>query len=78
MVGLGIALILIPAFNLSADRERRPMPPTRHIWSQRWAKHAEVLFLFFWLDFLKTFLFIIYIFRDRGFIFEFIYPGSFY
>ena len=28
-------------FSVSASRERRPIPPCKHIPSQRWCKHAK-------------------------------------
>jgi hypothetical protein len=41
--GIASAAILIIAmgiFQVSAAKERRPIPPFRHIPSQRWCKHA--------------------------------------
>eukprot|EP00053_Salpingoeca_punica_P001249 m.32683 g.32683 ORF g.32683 m.32683 type:complete len:84 (+) comp10918_c0_seq1:44-295(+) len=40
IVAVVAAVVCVPLFLASAERERRPIAPTHHIPSQRWAKHA--------------------------------------
>jgi hypothetical protein len=42
MAGFGILVISTVLFKISAERERRPVPPFKHIPSQRWCKHAKI------------------------------------
>eukprot|EP00934_Nitzschia_sp_Nitz4_P001107 Nitzschia sp. Nitz4//scaffold78_size91513//52236//52641//NITZ4_004930-RA/size91513-snap-gene-0.123-mRNA-1//1//CDS//3329558133//1107//frame0 len=42
MAGVGIAVLFGMMFTVSAQRERRPIPPFKHIPSQMWAKHAAI------------------------------------
>jgi hypothetical protein len=42
MAGVGIAVVFSALFTVSAQRERRPVAPYKHIPSQMWAKHAKV------------------------------------
>ncbi|KAL9182497.1 hypothetical protein ACHAXT_013149 [Thalassiosira profunda] len=38
---LGICVTSALIFKVSAEKERRPIPPYKHIPSQRWCKHAK-------------------------------------
>ncbi|GKY95638.1 hypothetical protein MPSEU_000525000 [Mayamaea pseudoterrestris] len=40
MAGLAVGVMLMGLIKISSDRERRPIPPIRHIPSQYWCKHA--------------------------------------
>ncbi|KAL7487068.1 hypothetical protein ACHAW6_012687 [Cyclotella cf. meneghiniana] len=37
----GVCVISSMIFKVSAEKERRPIPPYKHIPSQRWCKHAK-------------------------------------
>ena len=37
----GICVVSSLIFKVSAEKERRPIPPYKHIPSQRWCKHAK-------------------------------------
>jgi len=41
IVGACIVASCMVVFNISASKERRPIPPRYHILSQRWCKHAK-------------------------------------
>mmetsp|Transcript_20087 Transcript_20087/g.55925 ORF Transcript_20087/g.55925 Transcript_20087/m.55925 type:complete len:80 (-) Transcript_20087:2198-2437(-) len=40
--GVGIAVVMTCIFKISAERERRPIAPYKHIPSQNWCKHAKI------------------------------------
>mmetsp|Transcript_42464 Transcript_42464/g.65269 ORF Transcript_42464/g.65269 Transcript_42464/m.65269 type:complete len:80 (-) Transcript_42464:109-348(-) len=42
IAGVGIALTATLLFKVSAERERRPVAPYKHIPSQMWCKHAKI------------------------------------
>lgn len=41
IAAMTIGFACFGVFQISAERERRPIPPTRHIMSQKWCKHAK-------------------------------------
>jgi hypothetical protein len=40
MAGVVVGVLAVVIFNVSASKERRPIPPRVHIPSQYWCKHA--------------------------------------
>jgi hypothetical protein len=42
VAGVGIAFVMTYLFTVSAERERRPIAPHRHIPSQSWCKNAKI------------------------------------
>mmetsp|Transcript_26096 Transcript_26096/g.31587 ORF Transcript_26096/g.31587 Transcript_26096/m.31587 type:complete len:80 (+) Transcript_26096:167-406(+) len=42
ILGVGLVLTSFMIFRVSAAKERRPVPPLKHIPSQRWCKFAKI------------------------------------